>query len=260
MATSSPARTFARATRIPENGSGDWPTYTTKSRRSAKNIRTPSSSIPAIPSRVPPKPSIPEGQALVDILNRFHIDAFVPGNWDFLYGTERFRELFAGDSPKANWNALAANLYYATLYDFPLSRYPDKAGQRVLPFYLVREVDNIKVGIIGLTADRGPQAVSPRTMDGFFLTPGKEELKAAIPLLRDKPKVDLLVLLSERGLAANLELVEIIPGVDIVLSSDMHEETWQVLEARTGTLLVEEGQDGTMLGELHLTHKGSRHR
>nr|VFJ96105.1 MAG: hypothetical protein BECKLFY1418A_GA0070994_105526 [Candidatus Kentron sp. LFY] len=57
MATSSPARTFARATRIPENGSGDWPTYTTKSRRSAKNIRTPSSSIPAIPSRVPPKPS-----------------------------------------------------------------------------------------------------------------------------------------------------------------------------------------------------------
>nr|VFJ98309.1 MAG: Calcineurin-like phosphoesterase [Candidatus Kentron sp. LFY] len=201
-----------------------------------------------------------EGQALVDILNRFHIDAFVPGNRDFLYGTERFRELFAGDSPKANWNALAANLYYATLYDFPLSRYPDKAGQRVLPFYLVREVDNVKVGIIGLTADRGPQAVSPRTMDGFFLTPGKEELEATIPLLRDKPKVDLLVLLSERGLAANLELVETIPGVDIVLSSDMHEETWQVLEARTGTLLVEEGQDGTMLGELHLTHKGSRHR
>jgi hypothetical protein len=47
------------------------------------------------------------------------------------------------------------------------------------------------------------------------------------------------VLISERGLAANLELVETIPGVDVVLSSDMHEETWQVLQAKTGTLLVD---------------------
>jgi sulfur-oxidizing protein SoxB len=196
-----------------------------------------------------------EGQAIVDILNQFKIDAFVPGNWDFLYGTERFRELFAGDKPKTNWHALAANLYYSTLYDFPLSRYADKAGQRVLPFYLIKQVGEVKVGIIGLTADRGPQAVSPRVMDGFYLTPGKEELEAAVPLLRNQAKVDLLVLISERGLAANLELVETIPGVDVVLSSDMHEETWQVLQAKTGTLLVEEGQDGTMLGELHLTVK-----
>nr|VFK54819.1 MAG: Calcineurin-like phosphoesterase [Candidatus Kentron sp. TUN]VFK59972.1 MAG: Calcineurin-like phosphoesterase [Candidatus Kentron sp. TUN] len=196
-----------------------------------------------------------EGQVVVDILNHFRIDAFVPGNWDFLYGTERFRELFAGDDPKANWHALAANLYYSTLYDFPLSRYPDKAGQRVLPFYLVKKVGDVKVGFIGLTADRGPQVVSPRTTDGFYLTPGEEELRAAVPLLRDTLEVDLVVLLSERGLAANLELVEAIPGVDIVLSSDMHEETWQVLQAKTGTLLVEEGQDGTMLGEMHLTIK-----
>jgi sulfur-oxidizing protein SoxB len=196
-----------------------------------------------------------EGQVIVDILNQFKIDAFVPGNWDFLYGTERFRELFAGDNPKTNWHAIAANLYYATLYDFPLSRYADKAGQRVLPFYLIKQVGNVKVGILGLTADRGPQAVSPRTMDGFFLTPGKEELEAAVPLLRKQAKVDLLVLISERGLAANLELVETVPGIDVVLSSDMHEETWHVLQAKTGTLLVEEGQDGTMLGELHLTIK-----
>lgn len=194
-----------------------------------------------------------QGQAIVDILNQFAIDAFVPGNWDFLYGTERFLELFAGAKPQTNWHALAANLYYATLYDFPLSRYADKAGQRVLPFYLIKQVGTVKVGIIGLTADRGPQAVSPHVMDGFYLTPGKEELAAAVPLLRQKAQVDLLVLISERGLAANLELVETIPGVDVVLSSDMHEETWQVLQAKTGTLLVEEGQDGTMLGELHLT-------
>lgn len=36
------------------------------------------------------------GQALVDVLNAFDIEAFAPGNWEFLYGTERFKEMFAG--------------------------------------------------------------------------------------------------------------------------------------------------------------------
>lgn len=198
------------------------------------------------------------GQHIVDILNLFDIDAFTPGNWDFLYGTERFIELFAGDQPKANWNALAANLYYTTLYEFPLSPYPDRAGQRVVKPFAIKQVGDLRIGIIGLTADRGPQIVSPRIMDGFYLSPGKEELEEAVPLLREKEKVDLVVLISERGLSANLFYAENIPGIDVVLSSDMHEETRHVLQASSGTLLVEEGQDGTMLGELTLTVKNRR--
>lgn len=198
------------------------------------------------------------GQHIVDILNLFNIDAFAPGNWDFLYGTQRFIELFSGSSPLANWNALAANLYYTTLYEFPLSPYPEKAGQRVIKPYVIKQINDLRIGIIGLTADRGPQIVSPRIMDGFYLSPGEEELTEAVPLLRNKEKVDLVVLISERGLAANLQYAERIPGIDVVLSSDMHEETRQVLQAKSGTLLVEEGQDGTMLGELTLTIKNKK--
>ncbi len=201
------------------------------------------------------------GAAMAEILNLFEIDAFAPGNWDFLYGPERFRELFAevdGRKPMFNWQTLSANLYYATLYEFPETPYARMAGQRVVPPYMVREINGVRVGIIGLTADRGPQAVSTRVMDGFYLTPGEEELQVAIPKLRNEEKVDLLVLISERGLAANLELVETYPGIDIVLSSDMHEETWKAVEAKTGTLLVEEGQDGTMVGELNLMVKDGK--
>jgi len=198
------------------------------------------------------------GGAMVDILNRFRIDAFNPGNWDYVYGTERFLELFTGQKPMANWHPVAANLYYSTLYDFPATRYANKAGQRVLPPYLIKQVGDVKVGIIGLTSDRGPQAVTTHITDGFTLTPGQYELNAAIPLLRQKHKVDLVVLISERGIAANLELVDTIPGIDIVLSSDMHEETRQIVKGKNGTLLVEEGQDGTMVGELTVTVKNGR--
>lgn len=193
------------------------------------------------------------GQAIVDILNKFDIDVYTPGNWDFLYGTERFIELFAGNNPKANWNALAANLYYTTLYHFPLSPYPETAGQRVLPSHIIKQVGEVRVGIVGLTADRGPQMVSPFIMDGFYLSPGEEELAQAIPLLREEHGVDIIVLMSERGLGPNLDIAERIPGIDIILSSDMHEETREVLQAKSGTLLIEEGQDGTMLGEITLT-------
>jgi len=198
------------------------------------------------------------GQHIVDILNEFKIDAYTPGNWDFMYGTERFIELFSKDNPATNWHAIAANLYYTTLYEFPTSPYPSKAGQRILPPYLIKNVGNVKIGIVGLTADRGPQLISPHLMDGFFLSPGEEELAQAVTVLRKEEKVDLIVLISERGLAANLDMVERIKGVDIVLSSDMHEETRKLLRATTGTLLIEEGQDGTMLGEITLTIKNKK--
>jgi len=166
------------------------------------------------------------GEALVEILNKFKIDAFTPGNWDFLYGTDQFIRLFAGATPKANWHAIAANLYCVTLYEFPATPYADKAEQRILPPYLIYQVGDVKVGLIGLTAERGPKALSPIVMEGFYLTTGQDGLPRAIDLLRNREQVDLVVLLSERGLANNLALVETFPGVDIVLSSDMHEETY----------------------------------
>lgn len=197
------------------------------------------------------------GQHIIDVLNTFNIDAFTPGNWDFLYGTERFIELFAGKQPKANWMTLAANLYYTTLYEFPISPYPERAGQRVVAPYIIKQVGQLKVALIGLTADRGPKTLSPRLMDGFYLSPGEEELQQIVTQLRNTEKLDLLVLLSERGLAVNLAYAERIPGIDVVLSSDMHEQTHHVLVADSGTLLVEEGQDGTMVGELtlHIKHQ-----
>ena len=202
-----------------------------------------------------------KGLAMAEVLNLFEIDYFAPGNWDFIFGAEGFRELFAevdGRKPVFNWQTLSANLYYSTLYEFPETPYAKLAGQRVVAPYAIKEINGVKVGIIGLTADRGPQAVSTRVMDGLYLTPGEEELEVAIPKLRNEEKVDLLILISERGLAGNLELVETYPGIDVVLSSDMHEETWQVLKSKSGTILVEEGQDGTMVGEMNLVIKNRK--
>lgn len=186
------------------------------------------------------------GSALIEVLNLFDIDAFAPGNWDYVYGTERFLECFAGDLPLAPWNALAANLYYDG------EPYAESSGQRVLPPYMIKHVAGIKLGILGFTTERGPKVVGEEVSQGFRFTRGDEEMKSLIPVLRDQERVDLLIAISELGLANNVRLAEKYPGVDVILSADMHEETRQPVVTGTGTIITELGQDGTRVAELRL--------
>jgi sulfur-oxidizing protein SoxB len=186
------------------------------------------------------------GQALVDVLNQFRIDAFAPGNWEWVYGVDRFTELFAGERPGAPWNTVAANAYYDG------EPYADRKGSRVLPPYRVREINGVKVGILGFTTDRGPQVVGKGVTKGVSFTKGDEEVKEFVKILREQEKVDLVVMLSELGLANNIRLAESTPGIDVILSSDMHEVTREPVVAKTGTLIVEAGQDGQVLGEFNL--------
>src|SRR5215510_9850849 len=187
------------------------------------------------------------GQALVDVLNRFRIDAYTPGNWDWVYGVDRALELFAGSAPKAPWNALAANAY------FDGEPYADRNGNRVLPPYLIREVDGVKIGIIGFTTDRGPQVVGRGVTRGVRFTKGDAELTELVPLLREREQVALVVVISELGLSNNIRLAEQTPGVDVILSSDMHEITRSPVMTDSGALIAEVGQDGQVIGELNLT-------
>jgi len=209
-----------------------------------------------------------KGQALVDVINLFNIDVFAPGNWDYVYGTERFRELFAGvngAAPIATWNAVASNVYYDGVAN---PAYAAMNGQPVLPKYKIIIKNGIKIGVLGFTTDRGPQVVGTSVSKGFrFLSslPGsagiagssvsqvEKELQARIAELR--PQVDLLVMASELGLSNNMVLAERNPGIDVILSSDMHEETRKPVVTSTGTIIVEEGQDGTMIGELRFEFK-----
>lgn len=182
------------------------------------------------------------GQAMVDVLDTFGIDGYASGNWDFLYGTERYLDLF-GDG---RWGAVAANLYYDG------APYEAKTGQRVLPPYRVKTVNGVKVGILGFTSERGPTVGGGAGTKGFRFTGEGEEMPEFIDILRNKEKVDVVVMLSELGLAKNVQLAERYPGVDVLISQDMHEETPRAIMTSNGTLVSEAGQDGTQLAEVQL--------
>src|SRR5262245_8990853 len=179
-------------------------------------------------------------------------DAYAPGNWDWVYGVDRALELFAGEQAKAPWHALAANAYYDG------EPYAAQSGNRLLPPYLIRDISGVKVGILGFTTDRGPQVVGRGVTRGVRFTKGDAELKEFVGILRERENVALVVVISEIGLSNNIRRAEQTPGVDVILSSDMHEITRTPVMTTNGALIAEVGQDGQVLGELNLTIDGGR--
>lgn len=186
------------------------------------------------------------GEAMIEVLNAFGIDAYAPGNWDYVYGADKFIEYFVRQPVKADWNPIIANLYYD---NFPGAE--DKTGEHVVPPYAIKTVNGLRVGIIGFTSDRGPQAGDPKITEGLKFTDGLAEYAKYVEEVRAQG-VDLLVVISELGLHGNLTLANQIPGVDVILSSDKHEVTPKPIFSRHGTLIVEQGMDGQVIGELNV--------
>lgn len=217
------------------------------------------------------------GQAMIDVLNNFGYVAHVPGNWDFLYGTARFEETFKGTAttpPLANWNALGANLYYTNQFDDTavcgataaytstdpvtgITTTVQRPLKRVLPTYMIKQVGNVKVGILGFTTARAIAAVGTSVTQNYQFTDGKTEVPCFVNKLRTVDKVDVVVMMSEMEMSRDVQIAETLaPAPDVILNSDMHERTTAPIDVAHAdgrhTLIVEEGQDGTVVGNLKL--------
>ncbi len=265
-----------------------------------------------------------KGQAMIDVMNKFGVQGFAPGNWEYAYGIGRFRELFLGtpDNPAtadvnehrssiARWGITAVNSYYNgepgnsdpanTFYD-PAAPYPASiaGNQLVAPYhggkpYRVVKVGNVKLGIFGCTTNRGPQIVGANVTAGITFSNCKGAIPAAnnkpilwqgthvnqdpadptngykvrseipyyVDILRNHEKVDMVILLSEAGLAENIYNAENFSGVDVIFSSDMHEETNKPVVIRNTdgslkTIIIEEGEDGAQVGQLDIKLKNGK--
>ena len=205
------------------------------------------------------------GRAMLDVMAPFPISAFAPGNWDFVYDIDTFEKHFASANPVAPWNAISANAWYNALAGVtdPIIKRP---RHLILPPFRVIYVEGVRVGVVGLTTERGPKVVGSSTATSLtFATDGGDETREWTRYLREVEKVDLVVKISELGLANNLRIANqtsAFPSAyatDIVLSSDQHERTRVPISGNVhGTWVTETSQDGTVMGEFRVTLDRSR--
>jgi 2',3'-cyclic-nucleotide 2'-phosphodiesterase (5'-nucleotidase family) len=177
---------------------------------------------------------------------------------------------FAGADKLANWPTLASNAYIDN--DRNSANCPP-VEERVRLFEPYRVVTDpktgINIGVITFTTERGPRVIGNPVVEGICFTKGDEEIVELVEAMNEKREageVDMVVMLSELNHANNRRVIDLVDdtlgpgGVDLVLSSDMHEETPKIIYTKNGTAMVSQGQDGSNLGEINLVFKDKKLR
>ncbi len=176
-----------------------------------------------------------QGEVMVRPLNALGFDLAIPGNWSVAYGAKQLQTL----SEKVNYPMIAANIFDA------------KTGERSFRPYLVKEVNGVKIGVLGFTDPDVPSRQPPHMSEGLNFQAAKV-LQPLIDELRNEEKVDVVVLVTHIGLHKAVPLTRQLRGVDISLSADTHERTYEPIEVGD-VWVVEAGAFGSLVGVMDIT-------
>lgn len=129
---------------------------------------------------------------------------------------------------------------------------------RILPYRVV-EKGGLRFGLFGLMGYDAVE-VSPLMTPVTFADP-IDVAAEMVRTLRDKEQVDVVILLSHMGVSQqpdgswrgeDIELVERVPGIDIVVGAHSHSVLTQPVLVNGRTLVLQAGSEIQYLGELHM--------
>ena len=183
-----------------------------------------------------------KGEAIVDAQNYLGVDVMV-GHWEFTYGKERVMELikkFKGDFISQN----------VTDND-PFS---DNFEELVFPPYTIKEVGGAKIGIIGQSFPFTSTANPKRFTEGWSFGLRHETLQEYVNELRNKKKVDCIVVLSHDGFSVDQELAKKVKGVEFILSGHTHDPSPEPIVVNNTVILIA-GSHGKYVGRLDIDIK-----
>jgi 2',3'-cyclic-nucleotide 2'-phosphodiesterase (5'-nucleotidase family) len=166
------------------------------------------------------------GEPTIEALNAMNYDAAAVGNHEFDFGPEGLR----ARSAEAEFPFLAANLFDA------------ETGERsdlALP-YVIREVGDLQVGIIGLASTGTPKTTMPTHVEGLTFAPYAEALEATVPEVKDEG-ADMLVVIGHICSDEMEPLAESAAelGIAMIGGGHCHERVNQIVNG--GVLLIESG-------------------
>lgn len=141
-----------------------------------------------------------EGKSVIELMNTMNFDAMVVGNHEFDYGVEVLRNRVS----EAIFPILGANI----------------EGADFLKPYIVREIDRVRVAIIGVVTEDTPVATDPKNVQGLRFLSVEETVKRYLAELKDR--ADLFIVLSHLGFKRDRELAERVKGIHVIVGGHSH--------------------------------------
>ncbi len=205
--------------------------------------------------------TLSKGISIVEYMNMAGYNACVPGNHDFDLGAENLKTLIE-------------------MSDFPWisSNIVERASGKIwspLKKYVVKDIKGIRVGFTGCTTVGTEQMSFPENIKGLTFLPEIPAMQKAVDELREKEKVDLVIVMVhtglpyderegyrelqhttlqevlDRGYANAMEIAHFVKGIDILLGGHLHkgyQKPWE--DPVTHTICVQNYGNGGNLGWL----------
>src|SRR2546421_2246247 len=159
------------------------------------------------------------------VMNTLRYDAMTVGNHEYNFGLQVLEK--ARREAKFPW--LSANTYDT-----------GKATTHYQP-YIVKEVQGLRIGVLGLTTPGIPNWENKPNYEGLEFHETVSEAKKWVPVLRDQEKVDVVFIAMHMGIEEDLRtgqpnpsnvanenaaiaIARQVPGIDVILMGHTHRE------------------------------------
>ena len=203
------------------------------------------------------------GANMVEAANLLGVEAMT-GHWEFTYGEEALR----ANIKRFKGEFLAQNVFLTEEASFNDKAAFDKASGRVFKPATVKEVGGFRIAIVGQAFPYVPIAHPKRFTPDWTFGIRDDEMQKVVDELRQKQKVDAVILLSHNGMDVDLKLATRVTGIDVILGAHTHDAVPRpvaVSNAGGKTLVTNAGSAGKFLGVLDLdlakgALKGVRYR
>lgn len=159
------------------------------------------------------------------VMSALKYDAMAVGNHEYNFGLKVLEKA----RREANFPWLSSNTYRTG------------TGETFYDPYIIKEVSGVRVGILGLTTPGIPNWENPQNYSGLEFRETVSEAKKWVPILRQKERVDLVVISMHMGIEEDLRTGELnpssvpnenaavriareVPGIDVILMGHTHRE------------------------------------
>ncbi len=190
------------------------------------------------------------GAAMVEVANLLGIEAMT-GHWEFTYGEKLLRQ----NLKDYQGEFLAQNVFLTDDAAFNNAPAFDTATGRVFKPATIKELGGYRVGIVGQAMPYVPIAHPKRFTPDWTFGIRDAELQKMVDGLRQRDKVDAVLLLSHNGMDVDLQLASRVTGIDVILGGHTHDAVPRpsvVASASGKTLVTNAGSSGKYLAVLDL--------
>lgn len=175
-------------------------------------------------------------------LNEIGYDSMVLGNHEFNYGLGILNKVI-GQVEAGNTKVLCANLY-------------NENGERAYRPYMVKEVDGIRVAVIGVTTNHIMKWDGDK-LQGYKFTRPDEEVRKVIDELKEEDAADVFIVSAHVGSENEYgdgdsakDIANLCPEVAAILAGHTHERLEK--EVVNGVLITEPKNNGVDLADIDL--------